>query len=636
MIIKLKGAPSYSIDQDGIMGISTTWLLIDDTSQNVFGAWLAFQNAVETWAGNVGDAYKKPKQDTAGRECSAYDVDTTFKVQSIQIDCVSGRTHYEVSFVHTQNLAAMKQIGNVAVDINNNNEKTKTISYQVDVASTTPTEIDSKLIVSGTTVAWTGESYLVESSTYQPQGKTRYTITITAKDMSYMMIGLPTSSTDAFGQKVKSATWRFSKTVFETWVQPEIGADASEYIGEVAGSGYLISAIDVSPDGVLGYQVRFDARHVSRRLVKVDKRLYQTEGKRTAVDATLTYQSDEDNKDGFETLVGEEAVDFDLPNNTIKEVNVSPTGKGEYEITLSTVDDVNTPTVFNYNDNSQEALRNKVEISMSSSTMTLEPLWMGWDTGPSGVGYYAINFPPTTRFSYQEGLSTFVNMRTDTGEAVKGFTEADIIAAIKAGTKLGYDEILYPIGKYKGKNPDGSAMTTKDAYGRIPKDKYPEIEAGDVTDLVLSGFTYAQPSWTVSSSGNSLRNVYFVPWKASESTPIFLLRNWLTSYPQEKERDLPNPKAWINRKLPMFESSVGLYYQGNARTVLKKSTSQYYKNAIKHIRTGIFTHHKGAGFTVSETLDNKGATWTMVTCTIQSLTYGYWNKDYDNSYVEMN
>ena len=179
-------------------------------------------------------------------------------------------------------------------------------------------------------------------------------------------------------------------------------------------------------------------------------------------------------------------------------------------------------------------------------------------------------------------------------------------------------------------------MTAKDAYGRIPKDKYTEIAAGDVTDLVLSGFVYAQPGWTESSSGNSIRNIYFRPWKVKESSPIYLTKTVMNSYPQLNGRDLPEDKSAIDKKYTFFESTVGLYYQGNARTILKKSLSQYYKNAIKHIRSNIFTHHKGAGISVSETLDNKGIVWTMVTCTIQSHLTIYWNKDYDGSYTELN
>lgn len=148
MLVSLKGSPAINIDQEGFMSITTTWMLIDDESDNVFAKWLAFQNEVEEWAGNIGDPYKRPIQQNDGREAFEFEEDDAFICQSIDIVCVDGRTHYEVTFTNAQNLSVMRQVGNVSVEVTNNNEITKSISYQIDIKSDSPLEIDKYLIES--------------------------------------------------------------------------------------------------------------------------------------------------------------------------------------------------------------------------------------------------------------------------------------------------------------------------------------------------------------------------------------------------------------------------------------------------------------------------------------------------------
>ena len=107
MLVSLKGSPGFSIDQDGIMSITTTWILVDDSSDNVYTRWLDFQNEVNEWVGEVGDPYKRPKQSDGSREAFGYEEDTAFICQNIEYSCVDGRTHYEVTFTNVQNLAAI-------------------------------------------------------------------------------------------------------------------------------------------------------------------------------------------------------------------------------------------------------------------------------------------------------------------------------------------------------------------------------------------------------------------------------------------------------------------------------------------------------------------------------------------------
>lgn len=125
-----------------------------------------------------------------------------------------------------------------------------------------------------------------------------------------------------------------------------------------------------------------------------------------------------------------------------------------------------------------------------------------------------------------------------------------------------------------------------------------------------------------------------MPWKCLEVSPIVLERSHKTNYPQWDGRDRFWDKSYIDKKIPMFECSVSLYYRGNARTILRRSFSTYYRNAIKYIKSSKFTSYKGTNISLNETVDRYNETWTNVTCTIQALTMLYWNPKYDNSYVE--
>lgn len=627
MLVSLKGSPSFSIDQDGIMSITTTWILIDDSSETVYTRWLDFQNEVSAWIGEVGDPYKRPVQTENSRESLGYEEDTTFVCQNIDYSCVEGRTHYEVTFTNVQNLAVMRQIGNVSVDINNNNERVKSITYQIDVKDDSPLAIDSYLIDSGTTVTWAGESYLLESSSYQAQSKTRYTITFTAKDMYKMMLGNPTESTDAFGQKVRTATWRYSTKAYEEWIQPETGDDASEYIGLQSGSGYIISNIEATADGVLGYTVTIEARHVSFRQIRADERTYK-DGNNVTKEFTDVYQSTEEYKSVMNNRVGYEAVD--LPGVVVDDVSVSKVGNGEYEITVTS-----KGTGYGYGSTSGTAGQgspNEVSVSMSSSELVIDPLWAGWAQGVSGIDYYPINFPPSTTYTYQVSINTLINMSTSTSGNARSWTEDEIITAIKGNLLIGYEWIMYPIGTYED-------IYGNIQIGRIPKSSYPYIKKGDVTELVMSGFVYAQPSWVVPDRTNpdllvSIRNVYFDAWVCLDVSPIVIRRDMLISYPKVNGRDYYWQKQYINYAVPMMECSVTKNYRGGVSTVARRSFSTYFAEAVRYIRSSNFTSYKGVNIGFNEFSDQYGDTWTSVTCTIQALMQFYWNPYYDNHYVE--
>ena len=112
----LKGGIATSINSEGLMSKETTWMLVPDYQSGNFNNWLSFENEVREFAGNIGDAYKKPKYNGKA-EIDEYELDNTFLVESVSYNLVPGKTHYEVTFSNTQNLNVMQVTGNVSVDI---------------------------------------------------------------------------------------------------------------------------------------------------------------------------------------------------------------------------------------------------------------------------------------------------------------------------------------------------------------------------------------------------------------------------------------------------------------------------------------------------------------------------------------
>ena len=79
---------------------------------------------------------------------------------------------------------------------------------------------------------------------------------------------------------------------------------------------------------------------------------------------------------------------------------------------------------------------------------------------------------------------------------------------------------------------------------------------------------------------------------------------------------------------------VTLNYRGTAQTVLSKPFDDYYNKAYKKIKNKRFSSYKGSGISTTELKDNRGNTWTAVTCSILALWDGYyWSSTYDKGAV---
>lgn len=617
MITVLKGSPQYSIDNNGFMTITTTWMVMPDSSADGTSAvnWLAFETAVEAWAGNVGDKYKKPVMSENGKEATTYTETEAFIVADISYSCVDGRTHYEVTFTNEQNVSAMQMVGNVSAEINESNEKTKTVNYAINVASDDPLAIDDSFIESGTTVAWAGVDYQVSSSSYNAVSKTRYELSITAQDMSVMMIGNPSKSTDAFGQQTMSATWRYSTSAYNEWVQPLEGSDASAYLGLPEGSGYIVTEVSAEPNGVLGYNITINAKHVSKRLVKVSKReTRKSSGVGYYTEHSIQFQSDADSLDDFQGIVGNEADNYiEDAVGRVTDVSIDEAGRNDYDIQITTT---NEPSSSSSSADS-ESLKDQIDVSMSQNEFVLDARQAGWFQGLSGE-YYTINSPPATKFSYNVSPESLKDMRTSAG---KTLTDSNILSAINGKLKIGYDDVA-GVQAYVGGELKWLSTTERTSLSSLK----------DVHTIRMEGFVYAQPN--MKEEGENLRNMLFEEWVRKKHCPITT-----DSAGQYLGRDRALNRKFLTYKIQGMDITVGMNYKGKATSILKKSFDYYYEKAVKYIKSNAFSSYKGTGISISETIDEDDTIWTQVTCSISALLSSNdggitWNKDYDNSYVE--
>ena len=608
----LKGGVTTSIDKDGLMTKSATWILIQTGVTNAYTSWKAFESTVTAWAGSIGDKWKEPVQDTNGRECSTYTESKLFRVTSINIDCPD-RFTYEVTFNAEQNLSKVTKIGNIDVQIDNVNQKTMTLHYQVDLSTGDYSELATLFDVPGTSrTIFDGHVCLIESVNMTAINKTRYSIDVTLKDMAVMMIGKPKYSKNEFNQKTASVSWRYSADSFAALAIPESGEDASTWLGLSANSGYLISGVSCEPDGLLGYTVQIDAKYVADVVVKTDRKFslntdYAFESAAaTEKSVTIVKQATEEDIADYEDIIGDEANSYGYPGMTVSDVTISESGRGDYEVTIELTDDNYTPNPRKHFQNNQNYLENQVEISINYSEIVLEASHLGYARGLSDMEWININNPPRTRFGFDMEPSTLAEMND-------GWTEAAIVAAVRA-RKIGFSRVSKVYDKDGTQLTDAqiSAITSTSQIGTIR----------------LTDYVYAQPSHKT-SNGKSIRNIYFIPWKAKDSALIFRQKSYRDSYPKDSNgNDIAMNKSWIGKSIPVVECTVGRYYKGKVSTVLRKKEHKFFEDATDALELRGITSYKTTNLSAEEVTDNKGKIWTKVTQTLAGLKGYYWNHDY--------
>jgi hypothetical protein len=508
----------------------------------------------------------------------------------------------------------IKAIGNVSASIDDVNQRTKTLNYRVQVpldSSGLPdyNGIDTHFMNSGDYLTQLGTSYRIESSSYTAESLTSYLLSFTLKDMTTKQMGIPSYSTDSYNQKTAKTTWRVSKDTYESaeYKKPVIGEDATEWLGLTGNSGYIISGVEANNIGVLGYNLEITAKHVSKVFVKADVN-YEDQAYGDIREVTLTYQTTAQYKDDFLADNGKEASAYGYSGYTIKSVNRRQVGVNEWEVILRAVDD-NTGS-WGLSGGSQSTMANACSISASDGHFILEPEHIGWMPAVSGIDYIKINDPPKTTFTYTMDINQLID---------NGWSSSDVVSAILA-RRIGYSVVV-------------GLDSTNQKW--LPYKYWATTPLADVVALHMKDYVYAQPN-EKNKKDTAIQRV-FKEWKASESAPIYPTKSSLSNYPKISGTpyDAPFEKKFIKYGVPYMSFQVTLNYLGTAQTVLAKSFNNYYKAACAKIKNSRFTSYKGAGISTTEIKDNRGKTWTAVTCTIIALRYGYWSSVYEaGSWVE--
>lgn len=614
LIYKLKGGVAISINPEGLITKTATWI-VTHQEDNAYTNWKSMIDDVGVWAGKVGDKWKEPVQDSNGRECSGYSDASLFTVTSIEIDS-SNRVFCEVTFTAESNLSEMTLIRNANVSIDNLNQKTVSLEYQIDLSTGVFSELEAIFHVPGSNlVMFDEDAYLIDAIDYNPTSKTRYQINIVLRDMSVMRLGNPSISIDAYGTKTASISWRYDAGSYSADVLPKEGTDASDWLGMESDSGYIVSEVAVEPDGLLGYIINIDSKHVSSRLVKTDRSFnlnadYSTDSDPAINESvTITRQAKKDDLVDYEELVGQEASDYGYANHTISGISIEEVGRDDFEVTIEITDDEFRSSSGGSLNNSQNYLRNQVDLSVHYSHLVLEASHLGYVRGVSDMEWIAVNDPPRTTFLYDLDIMGIKTMNPS------HWTDAAILAALKTG-KIGFS------GVYSVTDVDGDPIRRSDIYNLSNLSRVDTIRLWD--------FVYAQPTQQA-KNGESLRNIYFIPWKAEESAIIFDKASYIKNYPKgDNGFDKPMKRSMIGKKIPIIECTVGKYYQGRISKVIKKWEHKFFTDAIKEIKLKGITSYKRTNLSAEEITDNTGRFWTKVTQSFSGLRGQHWNPNYED------
>lgn len=625
MRIVLKGSPEWSIDTTGTLSVQTTWMCYQDskTDGNVLMGWLEFQNEVEVFAGNTGDPYKMPKSTENEVEVTQYTQSDLFIVQDVSYSAVEGRTHYEVTFTHIQNAKQMQRIGGIEASANENNERTKTARYRVNVG-TEATALDTLMdsLKSGTAIDWAGASYLIESTEYTSESGTLYSVGISAKDMSEMMISMPQISTDNFGNQTISVAWRYSLIRYAELENsdnfPKQGDDAARFIGNR--EGFIIQSVNAQPVGVLGYTLEITAvNHIVGARISSSRRDTMNDNSNSYyTEWESKFKANSPSPIGVGAKVGDGSMGLipsgvSFANGTVREISYDEYITGKYDITIRMS-----------NQPQEQALEDTWEASVSQGEMQLTEEQCGWAKSPSGE-LYQINYPPATKFTYIMSPNSLIEMQTVTGGSSPHVTESQLLNLLKQKGTIGYDRIV------------GVHAFVSDNLKWLSDAQIKQLaNLKDVQSIMLEGFVHAQP--TMTEEGKSVRNIIFRPWNPEETCPL----TFPTHTKPQNGRYNALKKSIIKYKFQYHDIEVTMRYKVPIHQALVAPNKNYYLKAIDKVRCSNYTSYKGVGISYKSIAVQDDyediIDYTEVTCTIRALleSNAYkptWNSKYDNSTV---
>lgn len=245
----------FDIDRQGRISRKSTWQVMPDEID--LSTWPDLAAAIRDWAGHVGDPWRRPLPDSQGfaTEEEFVVTDIGFKAQT--------RYMYEVTFTGQPKGMTAEMLGQPELSVNENGEREKSGRWLIHADA-----LEEFLPEPGAVITWAGTLYLCRQVDCRDAGGKRYEVTIRARDMAKLMIGLPTCRRSANLESVKTAKWRVDAEAAPAFMtENDINADASSW----AGDGYFVIAVRAEPIGQSGYYCTVEARHMGIRQIDIRK-----------------------------------------------------------------------------------------------------------------------------------------------------------------------------------------------------------------------------------------------------------------------------------------------------------------------------------------------------------------------------
>jgi len=356
----------FDIDPAGRITRKSTWHVMPD--RDVTTDWTAFGEAVKTWAGKLGDAWRLPTANSQD-----YTTDNDYVVTAISCKA-RARYMYEVTFTGQLHALTATQLGQTEITVNDNGEKEKSARWLVHADS-----LDAFLPRPGDVLSWAGELYLCGQISCRDVGGKRYEVSLRARDMAVLQVGLPTFKRTALLESVKTAKWRVAASAYDEFLAAhDVDADASSW----AGDGYYVTSVSASPIGKCGYYVTLEAKHIAVRLIDVKRAVrflcFNNDGSvANEVIYTGRWQVHKDSLDDFNVLSGTSAADWADDGFIVTAIEPTRLSATEYQITLT----ARSPACQLqfapiYDDRSNLSARKDVKVDLSEFKLT--PEQCGW------------------------------------------------------------------------------------------------------------------------------------------------------------------------------------------------------------------------------------------------------------------
>ena len=319
----------FTIGANGQIQRTSTWEILPASGADILTSWTSFRADAETWAGAIGDPFRIPDADSMG-----YTTDDEYLITEIAFKSPA-RFIYEVTFTGRKKHTTA-EMTDYSETKNNNLEKEKTARWLIHDDS-----IEEWLPDIGAVITWgdalygVDELYMIDDIQKTKLKSGEWEVTLKAKDMAVLIIGNPQFTRTAAYESSKTAKWRVDTASYEQFIADNDIDSAATW----AGDGYYVTNLSAEPHGILGYYITIEAKHVSVRQIEVLPRKsfagYEADGS-LKIETVYTgkWQVHTDNREEFETLVGESAEDWADQGYIVTSVNPVKLSDIEYEYTL--------------------------------------------------------------------------------------------------------------------------------------------------------------------------------------------------------------------------------------------------------------------------------------------------------------